>query len=303
MEEQGRSRRFETLRSRLGALGKAIEEEEARHGASIAAALPEHRASAVNLAHYLGLRRQDLHRLQLELAALGLSSLGRCEGHVRDTLLRIRGWLDGTRHADTGDSLDWASAERRLHANTQSLFGPRPPERHVYIMVTAPQAAEVTDRWTDELLRAGADMLRINGAHGAPHEWERIAATFKARATSMGKPGRVFVDLPGPKMRAEIRRLEDAVLRWPRRKDRKGRTVAPTRFALVREHRGSDEVPVPPEWLAAMQTGDTIELTDAGGRKRLLEIVNRGEAGVHRIATVPCTSPRDCPSSGSARAT
>jgi pyruvate kinase len=57
--------------------------------------LPKHRLSATNLAHYFGLRKKDVRRLQLDLAALGLSSLGRCEGHVRDTLLRLCGWLSG----------------------------------------------------------------------------------------------------------------------------------------------------------------------------------------------------------------
>jgi pyruvate kinase len=284
MKERTENERLDRLCSQLQALGRAIAEEEARHGASIAEALPNHRGSAVNLAHYLGLRKQDIHLLQMELAALGLSSLGRCEGHVRDTLLRIRAWLASGRgpgeDAESGDPLDRAAAERLLHTNTQSLFGPRPRERHVYIMVTAPGAAEVTGTWTDELLRAGADMLRINGAYESPREWAAIAATFKSRAAAHGRPGRVFVDLPGPKMRVYIRKLEDAVLRWPRRKDRMGRTVAPTPLLLVDEHRGPDQIPVPPEWLPAMQAGDAISLEDAGGRGRVLEVVGPVEGGM-----------------------
>jgi pyruvate kinase len=60
-----------------------IEEEAARQSVRIDAALPKHRLSATNLAHYLGLRKRDIRSLQLELAALGLSSLGRSEGHCR----------------------------------------------------------------------------------------------------------------------------------------------------------------------------------------------------------------------------
>ena len=41
-----------------------------------------HRRSAKNLAHYLALRRHDIRELQSQLALLGLSSLGRTEGHV-----------------------------------------------------------------------------------------------------------------------------------------------------------------------------------------------------------------------------
>jgi pyruvate kinase len=50
---------------------------------------------------------------------------------------------------------------------------------------------------------------------------------------------------------------------------------------LVSQVDGPDQIPVPPEWLAALRTGDTIEFTDAGGRQRLLDIVPRGAAGVH----------------------
>ena len=90
-----------------------------RQRARIDAALPKHRESAVNLVHYLALRKQDIHRLQLDLAALGLSSLGRCEGHVRDTLLRILAWLSGGRgdamEAGADEPLDWSRAESILH--------------------------------------------------------------------------------------------------------------------------------------------------------------------------------------------
>jgi len=43
-------------------------------------------AAIHNLARYLALRQQDLRSLQLELAAAGLSSLGRCESRVLESL-------------------------------------------------------------------------------------------------------------------------------------------------------------------------------------------------------------------------
>ena len=49
--------------------------------------------SARNLAHYLTLRQQDLRELQDGLAAQGLSSLGRCEGHVLHSLDKVAGLL------------------------------------------------------------------------------------------------------------------------------------------------------------------------------------------------------------------
>ena len=79
-------------------------------------------------------------------------------------------------------------------------------------MVTAPDALDTTPEWADELVKAGADLLRINGAHETPSEWEAIALTFKTRAAAHGKAGRVMVDLPGPNG-GEIRQLVPALPR------------------------------------------------------------------------------------------
>ena len=92
------------LRAELLVLMDAIAQEEAAQREQIDAALPQHRVSARNLAHYLALRNQDIHLLQLELAAIGLSSLGRCEGHVRDILRRLCAWLSGEMKEATSET-------------------------------------------------------------------------------------------------------------------------------------------------------------------------------------------------------
>ncbi len=48
--------------------------------------IPEYQPSARNLLHYLAIRQSDVRSLQNELAALGLSSLGRMESHSLATL-------------------------------------------------------------------------------------------------------------------------------------------------------------------------------------------------------------------------
>jgi pyruvate kinase len=178
----------ETLLHELLALREAIAEEERLQAANIEAVLPANRPSAVNLAHYLGLRRRDVRRLQMRLAALGLSSFGRCEGHVRDTLQRLCAWLAG--EAASADPIGQEKAEALLHQNTRALLGPKPADRHVYIMVSAPEAQQANALWADGILRAGADVLRINAAHGSAAEWGAIARTFKASAAAAGRPGR-----------------------------------------------------------------------------------------------------------------
>lgn len=63
---------------------------EARHAADIAHAAPDFRPSVRNLLHYLALRRLDLRQMQSELAALGLSSLGRMESYALDRVRNVQ---------------------------------------------------------------------------------------------------------------------------------------------------------------------------------------------------------------------
>jgi pyruvate kinase len=270
------ARRLTALRRRLRAVVDAVHREATTHRRRIKAALPGQRRSAVNLAHYLGLRKQKVRQLQLDLAGIGLSSLGRSEGHVRDTLVRLTGWLDlphrGGRGRAAKDELDTGTAEAALHENTRALFGPHPADRHVHIMVTAPDAAEVTRAWADKVLRAGANILRINGAHESPEEWRSVVEVVRARAAALGKSVKVFVDLPGPKLRAEIRRTQATVLHFPRRKNRAGQSIGPTSVSLVPRFTAQPQVPIPGEWLGRLRAGDTLRLQDAGGRARELVI-------------------------------
>lgn len=185
------ARRLSALRRRVRSVVRAIRREATACSSQIKSALPGQRLSALNLAHYLGLRKQGVRQLQLDLAGLGLSSLGRSEGHVYDTLLRLVGWL-GTPDSDSQghdepDVLDTDTAEAILHENTRALFGPRPADRHVYVMVTAPEADAVTREWADKVLRAGANILRINAAHESPEAWGRSVSVVRARASALGK--------------------------------------------------------------------------------------------------------------------
>jgi hypothetical protein len=90
----------------------------------------------------------------------------------------------------------------------------------------------------------------------------------------------VIVDLPGPKLRTEIRQLEQPVLHLPRRKDQFGRTMTPTRVLLVAEHAGEAQIPVPPQWLPRLEAGDVLGFTDSGERDRSLVILGPDSVGV-----------------------
>ena len=105
------------------------------------------RDSARNLLHYLALRRRDLRPLQLRLAAMGLSSLGRAESHVLATvdavlgvlhLLANRAWQPPSQEAAV---VDFANGQRLLAEHTHTLLGSVPAGREVRIMVTMPSEA------------------------------------------------------------------------------------------------------------------------------------------------------------------
>jgi pyruvate kinase len=94
----------------------------------------------------------------------------------------------------------------------------------------------------------------------------------RARAQALGKRVKVFVDLPGPKLRAEIRRTQAAVLHFPRHKDRQGKTIGPTLVWLVPRFIEQPQVPIPREWFGRLRVGDRLRIHDAGGRERDLVI-------------------------------
>src|SRR5258708_8660876 len=51
------------------------------------------------------------------------------------------------------------------------------------------------------LLAAGADVVRLNAAHGTPDVHAQRATLARETAASLGRAVGVLVDLPGPKMR------------------------------------------------------------------------------------------------------
>lgn len=177
----------------------------------------ERRESARNLVHYIALRQQDLRELQVELADLGLSSLGRLEGCALGTIRRVLTRVEEGL-ACTGDTsahqalerrsasssvcaLDWSAGKEALHRHTREVLGPRPARRHVYIMVTAPSALEADEIWMEAMLAAGMNVLRINCAHEGPAEWERMVDALRDASARSGRGARWTGDRPSRSLR------------------------------------------------------------------------------------------------------
>ncbi len=245
---------------------------------------PAYRESALNLAHYLGLRQRDLRSVQEALAEVGLSSLGRCEAHALASVdavlwaghaLKGEGWTD---HGAVAPPIGSAAAGRaRLAAHTAALLGREPDERQVRIMVTLPTEASVDYKLVHDLVGSGMDCARINCAHDDPAVWQAMAAHVRRASAEMGRPCRILVDLAGPKLRTGALPPGPAVVRWRIKRDPTGDVLEPARIWLTSaEHPppapGSADasLPLAAEWLAQLSARDQLKFHDLRRRQRRL---------------------------------
>jgi pyruvate kinase len=178
---------------------------------------PGFAAAALNLAHYLALRRRDLRGVQRALMRHGLSSLGRLESRVLVTLDAVADALaaaEGERVA----AGRWPPAPRSffrgetvLRQNAAALFRPGPASHGVSILVTLPTEAADDPGFVSRLVRCGTDAVRINCAHDEAAVWGAMIANTRRAGAAVGRHIPVLMDIAGPKIRTgEVRRPDDA---------------------------------------------------------------------------------------------
>lgn len=267
----------------IAELARAAAALERSSAADLQRVTPEQRPSARNLVHYLALRRQDLRELQDRLAAVGLSSLGRAEPAVADTLTAIARLVS----AVTGEamlapepgSLTLAEGRRRLAANAAQLLGPTPRQRHTRIMVTLPSEAADDAALVRQLVDGGMNLARVNCAHDDAARWQRMIDNVRAAAADRGVPCRILMDLPGPKLRTGALPPGPRVVKLKPRKNALGAVLAPARAWLTDAAApavapdGVVTIPVDGAAFGALQAGDRIRLHDARGARRRLVVV------------------------------
>jgi len=236
------------IASELAQLERELLELESEMSLASEAAPATHRASVKNLVHYVALRQRDLRALQARLAQRGLSSLGRSESCVMSGLLevsaRVQESLAVHQHGDRAELerlsersravVTWDSAQRLLRRHTVEMFGPQPSDRHAYIMVTAPSAADADRDWMVRLLEAGMNVLRINCAHETEAEWGRIVDALEKAREKTGKACRVLMDLAGPKIRTGAVQSKRRVATWKPQRDDIGKATVPARVVIRR---------------------------------------------------------------------
>ena len=247
-----------------------------------------HQKSTNNLSHYIALRHHDMRRLQDKLAALGLSSLGRCEGHVLATLNQVISLLSTTQNrSDTrqlpADVPDFADGSTFLEDNSRSLFGEAPAHRYARIMVTLPTEAATDRDLVMALLASGMNIARINCAHDTPEVWGGMIGNIRSSAKALGVQCKIMMDLAGQKIRTGAIAQRPGVMRIRIRRNSYGDIVRPTFLVLYPAERfpagqASFEesyrhaIPVAEELFQQFQVQDRILFKDARGKHRQLTL-------------------------------
>jgi pyruvate kinase len=235
-------------------------------------------SSVVNMRAYLAFRGHDNRELQGALSRLGLSSLGRSEGHVLATLEQVLAIVErlATDTPTATGSFDETSA--LLRRRVCALFGDGPANRETRIMVTLPSDAASDDDVIRSLVAAGMDCARINSAHDDQAAWTAMATRVRAASHAAGRRVPILVDLPGPKLLTGAIAPGPEVVHLRPRHDELGAVVAPARAWLAARGAGGVApdgavvLPVAPEWLGALSPGDDVQFTDVRGRRGALRV-------------------------------
>jgi pyruvate kinase len=281
---------LDDLVSELVGIRRALLDAKTRHDDALACVPVGEAAAARNLIHYCALRRFDLRPLQRRLAALGLSSLGRCEDRVLANVeavlialhrLAEREWSPSPRPlpGEPGEHVE-------LGRRTVELLGPARDGRPVRIMVTMPGEAAGDPTMAARLVGAGMDVARINAAHDDAATWIAIAGHVRSAAAAAGRGCRILFDLAGPKLRTAGFGDGVRVLRIKPDRDLRGVVLTPARVRLGAVA-GPGGVPLADAAaFAGARPGDVIEIDEPTGRKRALAV--ESAAGGELV----CTSPR-----------
>ncbi|MDX5481376.1 MAG: pyruvate kinase [Hymenobacteraceae bacterium] len=250
---------------------------------------PKFRKSAKNLLHYLALRHHDIRELQESLAQLGLSSLGRAEGHVLASLQAVRNHLCLLEQCPLVQkplTVTYAESTTLLAKHTEDLLGPTPPKRSTRIMITFSTDLANDYELVVRMMKTGMECARINCAHDDKRTWSSMVRNIRQAEKETGLSCRILFDLMGPKLRTGPLKLGPQVIAIRPAQNELGQIAAPAKVWLAPPHAPAPKrivdaaLPVDTAWVAQLQEGDVIRFTDTRGRKRAFSVVQKEENGV-----------------------
>lgn len=164
--------------------------------------------SLQNLKAYIKLRSMDIRELQNELTNIGLSSLGRAQSCVINSInqdIFILSRLLNKEYKETPNdknALNFEDAKKIMLKNTD-IFGSHEEFFKTRVMVTLPSEAGESTELIRDLVKNGASVLRINTAHDNASVWNKMASFIKEENKKQDKDTKIYVDLAGPKNRTQ----------------------------------------------------------------------------------------------------
>jgi pyruvate kinase len=189
----------------------AIEETEKLQSHLLEHIHPNYTNAARNLIHYLAFRSFDLRQEQELLSAIGISSLGNIESHVKPSVENVI-YLLKSLLGEEPMHLERISetAKACLHSmhlqenNVKRLLSNNSTSKRTRIMVTMPGDAFEQKDFVQNLVSAGMDIARINTGHDTEKEWIQIVEAIKLCNQSQDAHCGIYMDLAGPKIRTTL---------------------------------------------------------------------------------------------------
>ena len=249
---------------------------------------PAYQKSAQNLVHYLALRHKDILPIQVQLSEKGLSSLGRSEKHVLQSINSVLAILARLINSDpkileAPQPLDFKEGHLLLEQHTIDLFGAPAHGRKARIMVTLPSEAAQDPQLIYNLIEKGMDCARINCSHDDEKKWKSMIAHIRKAEKSLKKKCLILMDLPGEKIRTGPILIEPEVIKIKPLRDVYGRTLRAAQVQLVPRCGFLPEdsrmaLPIPENWLKKLKVGDYLSFSDARRASRKI-IITKVESG------------------------
>ena len=164
--------------------------------------------SIQNLQAYIKLRSLDLRELQNNLANLGLSSLGRAQSCVINSInqdILILSKLLHIPYEQTQNDLDVLNYDdaKNIMLKNSEVFGKSDLSFKTKVMVTLPSEASTSPELISKLIANGTSVFRINTAHDSAVTWNKMASYIKEESFKQNKDTKIYVDLAGPKNRTQ----------------------------------------------------------------------------------------------------
>lgn len=160
-----------------------------------------------NLYNYVNLRKLDLTPLQNSLTNVGLSSLGRSQSCILNSLnqnLYVLSKLLGREFdlsQEEKEAIDFDKARSIIMNNNKIFTEHTDTAFKTRVMVTLPSEAKDSPKLIADLIKNGASVFRINTAHDDKDAWNKMASYIKEENEKQNKDAKIYVDLAGPKNR------------------------------------------------------------------------------------------------------